>query len=123
MQTPLQLTFRSMPHSDSIAAHIQARAEKLERLCDRVVSCHVVVALAGHHHRNGDRFHVSINLGLPGHELVVNHDAADARQSESVSVAADHAFDEAERQLEGWVDRQRVRRHEGGADSRDPALR
>ena len=77
MQTPLQLTFRSMPHSDSIAAHIHARAEKLERLCDRVVSCHVVVGLAGHHHRNGDRFHVSINLGLPGHELVVTHDAAD----------------------------------------------
>jgi hypothetical protein len=72
LQIPLQLTFRSMAQSDALAAHVRVRAEKLEHLFDRIVSCHVVVELAGHH-RHGERYHVSINLGLPGHELLVSH--------------------------------------------------
>ncbi len=107
MQTPLQLTFRGLPHSDALAAHLEERAEKLERSFDRIISCHVVVKLAGHHHRHGDRFELSINVGLPGHELVVTHAASEEGAAENVYVSADRAFDEAERQLEDWVRRLR----------------
>jgi hypothetical protein len=79
VQMPLQLTFRSMNHSDELATHMQRRAEELERHSDRIISCHVVVERAGHHHRHGDRYRVSINLGLPGHELIVSHDPSDER--------------------------------------------
>jgi ribosomal subunit interface protein len=115
MQTPLQLTFRGLPHSDALAAHLEERADRLERLFDRIISCHVVVKLAGHHHRHGDRFELSINVGLPGHEIVVAHAASEDGPPENAYVSADGAFDEAERQLEDWVRRVRDQR-------RGPAL-
>jgi ribosomal subunit interface protein len=107
----LQLTFRSMAHSDALASHVGRRAEKLAHFFDPIVSCHVVVDLEGHHHRHGDQYRVSINLGLPGHEVFVSRAPADDR-AESAYVSADRAFDEAERQLEDWVRRRRDRRHE-----------
>ena len=69
--------------------------------------------LAGHHHRRGDRYRVSINLGLPGRELLVSRAPADERDAESARASADRAFDEAERQLEDWVRRARAHRREG----------
>jgi ribosomal subunit interface protein len=107
MQTPLQITFRAVTHSDALSAHIVERGERLEHLFDRIVSCHVVVELGGHHHRHGNRYHISIHLGLPGHELMVTHAPPEHREASSVSTAADLAFDEAERRLEQWVKRRR----------------
>jgi ribosomal subunit interface protein len=114
MQIPLQLTFRTMTPSDALAVHVRRRAEKLEHLFDGIVSCHVVVELAGHHHRHGDRYHVSINLGLPGRELLVSHVPTDERNAEDAHASAERAFDEAERQLEDWVKRRREHRHHEG---------
>jgi ribosome-associated translation inhibitor RaiA len=101
-----------MDHSDELATRIRRRAEELERHFDRIISCHVVVELAGHHHRHGDRYHVSIKLGLPGHELNISHDPSDDHNPETAEAAADRAFDEIARQLEDCVKRQRGGRHE-----------
>ncbi len=120
MQVPLQLTFRGMAHSDALAGHVRLRAEKLEALFERIVSCHVVVELAGHHHRHGDLFHVSINLGLPGHEILVGHVPSNDQRSETPSGAVDRAFDDAGRELEDWVKRQRTQRHDQSANQRRP---
>jgi ribosomal subunit interface protein len=113
VESPLQLTFRSMAHSDALAERIQQRADKLERLYDRIVSCHVVVERAGHAHHDGERFRISINLGLPGHEIIAKNASSEDPGPEAAHKAADGAFDEAERQLEDWVKRQRDHRHEG----------
>jgi len=103
-----------MAHSDALAAHLQQRVEKLDQLFDRVISCHVVIELDGHHHRHGDRFRFALNVGLPGHDLVVTHGPA-ADRDETAYESADRAFSEAERQLKDWVRRQRDHRREGGA--------
>jgi ribosomal subunit interface protein len=112
VQIPLQLTFRKMAHSDALATHVRSRVEKLEHLSPRIVSCRVVVELAGHHHRHGDGYRVFINLGLPGCELVASHAPPGERDHDNAHVAADRAFDEAERQLEDWVKRRREARHD-----------
>jgi putative sigma-54 modulation protein len=120
VQVPLQLSFRGMAQSDALAAHVRLRAEKLEHLFDRIVSCHVVVELAGHHHRHGDRFHVSINLGLPGHEILVGHAPSDNQGQETAYGAVDQAFDDAGRELEDWVKHRRTQRHDEAANRRTP---
>ncbi len=66
MQTPPQLTFRSVPRSDALAIHIRQRAGKLDHLFDRIISCHVVVEFAGHHHRHGDQYRYTIHVGPSG---------------------------------------------------------
>jgi ribosome-associated translation inhibitor RaiA len=120
VQVPLQLTLRGMAHSDALATHVNRRGEKLEHLFERIVSCHVVVELAGHHHRHGDRFHVSINLGLPGHEILVGRARPDDRGPDTAHAAVDQAFDAAGRELEDWVKRQRTQRHDEWAKERTP---
>lgn len=112
MQTPVRLTFRSMAHSNALAAHLQLRVNKLDGLYDRIFSCHVVIELDGHHHRHGDRYRVCVNVGVPGHEIIVNHTPPDAPTVETAYATADRAFDDAERQLEDWVRRQRDHRHD-----------
>jgi ribosomal subunit interface protein len=112
MQMPLQLTFRSIARSEALATHVRRRTEKLERLFDRIVSCHVAVDLAGHHHRHGDRYAISINLGLPGGEVLVSRAPAEEHEALTALASADRAFDEAERQLEDWVGRLRENRHD-----------
>jgi len=100
-----------MARSDALASRLQERAERLEVLSDRIISCHVVVELEGHHHLHGDRFRFSIHLGVPGHELVVTHAPPTDRDFEHPYASADRAFDEAERQLEDWVRCQRDLRY------------
>jgi ribosome-associated translation inhibitor RaiA len=112
LQTPLQLTLRSMAHSDALAEQVQRRVDDLEYLYDHIVSCHVVVELAGHHHEHGDRFRVAIDVGLPGHELVINHERTHQGSVESAEVVTHQAFDEAARQLQDWVKRRRTSHHE-----------
>jgi ribosomal subunit interface protein len=112
MQTPLQVTFRGIAHSDALVTHLQQRVDRLERIFDRIVSCHVVVELEGHHHHHGDRCRFTIHVGLPDHELMVNDAPLVEYRAEDATAKADRAFDDAESQLERWVRRLRERRHE-----------
>lgn len=101
-----------MTPSDGIAALVRTRSERLQQVYERIVSCHVVFELAGHHHRHGDRYHVAINLGLPGGEIVVNREPSPDSAAETAQAAVHRAFDEAERQLEDRVSRQRAHRQD-----------
>jgi ribosomal subunit interface protein len=95
MQTPIQITFRGIAHSDALEAHIRQKAEKLEEFHSRIISCRVTVEKFRKHHQQGRQFRVSIDLRVPGKEIVANRD-----HHEDVNVALRDAFDTAKRQLE-----------------------
>ena len=95
MQIPLQITIRGMEHSDALDTHIRDKAGKLEGFFERITSCRIVVEVPHRHHHQGKQFHVRIDIGVPGDEIVVNRDHA-----EDVYVALRDAFDAARRQLE-----------------------
>lgn len=98
MDTPVQITFRDMEPSPTITSYVERRASKLERLFDRLVNCHVVVEEPHRHSRHGKKFHVRINMHVPGKELVVSKNPDDAK--EDLHAAIDDAFGDAERVLE-----------------------
>jgi ribosomal subunit interface protein len=107
VQVPLQITFRGMPHSAALEAHVRRRAGKLDRYFDRVTSCHVVVELAHRHHRHGRQYRVSIDVSVPRGELATTHAPAADRNFEDAHAAVDDAFDDATRRLENWAERLR----------------
>jgi ribosome-associated translation inhibitor RaiA/cold shock CspA family protein len=113
MQVPLQITFRHMESSEAVAARIRARAEDLERFFDRIVSCRVVVQCRHRRHQQGNLFHVRVDLGVPGREIVVGRDPAAHHAHEDPHVAVRDAFDAVRRLLEDYVraDRGDVKRH------------
>lgn len=98
MKTPLQITFRDLPHSDAIEAHIREKAEKLEQFFADIVSCRVVVEQTARHQQQGKLHNVRIDLTVPRSELVV-----DRQENEDVYVALRDAFDAAKRQLEDYA--------------------
>jgi ribosome-associated translation inhibitor RaiA len=97
MEIPLQITFRAMPHSDSLETHVRRRAAKLDRICQRLMSCRVVLEAAHRRHRHGKRYRVCIDLGLPRGEIAVSHAPGDDRNVEDAHAIVDEAFDEAVR--------------------------
>lgn len=110
MQTPLQITFRDVPHSDAMEAHIREKAAKLESFFSPIMACHVTVELPHKHKHQGKRFCVHIDIHVPGSELVVNQ-----HHHEDAYVALRDAFDAAKRQLENYARKLRgeVKHHNG----------
>lgn len=120
MQIPVQITFRNMDPSAAVEANVRDQAERLERFDDSIVSCRVVVELQHRHHHQGNLFHVSVDLKVPGAELVSGRGATQHQAHEDVYVAVRDAFDSLRRQLEDHARRQRgdVKTHESPAHGR-----
>jgi len=108
MPFPLQVSFRQMEGSSTIEALVHNKAARLEDYADHILSCRVVVTLAGKHQRAGQLYTVRIDLTVPGEEIVVsrgpNPEHTEARE---IAVAIRDAFDAARRQLEEYLERRR----------------
>lgn len=102
MQSPLQISFHGIAHSNALYEAIREKAGKLERYYDRITSCRVVLELHAHHQRKGNQYAVRIDLKVPGEELAVTHE-----HGEDLQAALRDAFDAARRRLEDYVRRRR----------------
>ncbi|UCD68872.1 MAG: ribosome-associated translation inhibitor RaiA, partial [Betaproteobacteria bacterium] len=99
METPIQITFHKVPHSDAVEAHIREKAAKLEEFHPRITSCRVTVEEQRMHHHQGHHFSVKIDVRVPGKkEIVVNR-----QHDEDIYVALRDAFAAVQRQLEDTV--------------------
>lgn len=111
MQIPLQISFRHVYRSQAVVDKIRERVEHLEYLCQSIMSCRIVVELANHRHRQGNIFQVRIDLKMPRSEIAISGDPAISQAHEDVYVAVRDAFNAAERRLQEYVHRTRVRVH------------
>ena len=125
MELPVQITYRNMEPSDAVTARIEAEAAKLDNFFDRITSCRVIVETPHRHHRWGELFHVRIELGVPGTELVASHESTPRAvlshddkeglkkhlelhpEHKDVYVAIRDTFASARRQLQDYVERLR----------------
>jgi ribosomal subunit interface protein len=98
MQTPLQITFHDVAHSDALETHIREKAQKLEQHFSGLIGCRVVVEQPAKHHQQGKPFNIRIDLTVPGSEIVV-----DKQENEDIYVALRDAFAAATRQLEDYA--------------------
>ena len=136
MRLTPSIRFRGINRSPALEAEIVKRLEKLDAHCDSIMGCTVLVEFAERHHDAGNRFHVRIDLTVPGEEIVIAHAAnlhANARKSESeratkgseldashkhAAVAVREAFEIARRRVQDYVRKRRrghaTRRNAGG---------
>jgi ribosomal subunit interface protein len=114
MQMQLEVSFRNMDRSDAVEARVREKAEKLERFFDRITSCRVVIEAINRQHTKGNLYHVHIELGLPGSQVVVDRNSGKKHAHEDVYVAVRDAFNAARRRLEDHSRRKagRVKAHE-----------
>lgn len=107
MTIPLQITFRGLSSMPSVVQLISERSARLERFCDRISRCHVVVGMPHRHQRNGRRYSVHIDIGTPLGNIVVTREPPAHASAEQLGVAIREAFDAATRQLEDESGRRR----------------
>jgi ribosomal subunit interface protein len=101
MQSPVQVTFRDLSPSAALSRHIERRAVKLDTFFDRITSCHIVVEAPNRHHKHGARYHVRIDMQVPGKGLVVTKNPEERKGD--LHAAVDDAFTDAERVLEDYA--------------------
>ncbi len=125
MNLPVQITFRNTDSSPWVEDRIREEAEKLDRYYERITSCRVMVEAPHRHHKHGHHYHVRIELGVPGKELVVKREpslhSAQAQagagewkkhleahpEHKDIYIAIHDAFKQARRQLQDYARRMR----------------
>lgn len=120
MQVPLQISFSNMDASDAVRARIEELAGRLDRFHDRIVSCRVVVRAPNRRQHKGKLYHVSIDVKVPGRDIVINREAPEHQAHQDVYVAIRDAFDALVRQLEDTARQRRgdVKSHEAEPSGR-----
>ena len=114
MRSPVEITLRGVPQSGALERYVGEQARALDRQCDRIQACHVVVEALHRPKQQGAQFAVRLNITLPGTEVVVNRE-----HGEDVYMAVRDAFEAAGLQLKdhmrrlGSVER---RSHKGTSD-------
>lgn len=121
-----QITFRNMETSGKLEEVVLKEAEKLDRFFSRIVSCRVTIE-GPRRQEYGGLFRVRIDLGVPGEELVVEHNPTlrsrlqeiDAprkskalepnRERRDAKLAIHQAFLEMRRRLQDYARRLRER--------------
>jgi cold shock CspA family protein/ribosome-associated translation inhibitor RaiA len=104
---PIEIDFRNIERSEFVEAAVRERCSRLERFAPDILRCKVTVAAPHRHHVKGNLYHVSIDLHVPGTEIVVNRDPGKDHGHEDVYVAIRDAVNAATRKMQNYV---RVRR-------------
>ena len=114
MEQALQISYRDFPKSEALDAVIREKAAKLDQYYEKIMACRIVVEQPHHHHRQGNLFHIRIDLTVPGKEIVVKRDPPKHHAHEDPYVTVNDAFDAMRRQLQDFARRQRgdVKHHE-----------
>lgn len=125
MQLTPTITLRGIEPSAALEAEIRTRIDKLETYYRSIMGCRVLVEFVQRHHETGNRYHVRIDLTVPGEEIVVAHEPSLHATAQDVDVekatkadeldperkharvAVREAFDIARRRLQDYARRQR----------------
>jgi len=112
MRNPVEITLHGVSSSTALERYVGEQARALDRQCEGIQACHVVVDALYMHRQQGAQFAVWLNITLPGTEVVVNRE-----HGEDVYIALRDAFEAARLQL-----RDRMRRQGDGENrSRGPS--
>lgn len=136
MIQPTQITYRNVEPNRLIDDWAREEAAKLDRFYPRITSCRVLIEVPHRHHVRGNRYHVRVDLVLPGGEIVVKRQASPRPALErarpprflkheetqlshrDLRLAISDAFRAASRRLQDYA-----RRHRQAVKAHEPALR
>lgn len=107
MKLPPQVSFHNTDPLPGVEDVVRERAARLDRYCDHVMSCRVVVDVPHRHHHTGNLYQVRLDVKVPGDEIAVTREAPEHESAKGLPAAIKDAFDAADRLLEEYVRRRR----------------
>ncbi|WP_207460327.1 HPF/RaiA family ribosome-associated protein [Azospirillum sp. SYSU D00513] len=121
MDTNLEIAFHNMDTQPELETYIRERAEKLEKLYERIVGMRVSVENTHRQHRTGNVYDVHIEVMVPGTNVVVSrkpHKAKERYAHPDARTSIRDAFEAAERQLKEY--KQKIRNDVKAHDAEVP---
>lgn len=108
MQGPTTISFKDTVKTPEIEQLIEKKIAKLERFCNYLISCRVIVEQPQKHQEVGNPYRVRIDMKVPpAHELIVDEPSSQGDMHDPLNVVITKAFHKAERQLKALVEKQR----------------
>ena len=121
MKTPLDLKFKNFHDNGEIKQIIDEKVEKLDRLHNQIISCHVLIEQIQHEQHSGHSYHVRITVNIPPHhEIIVKRDPEKGEiGTEHLSTIVRDAFDATCRNVKKIADRQhkKIKAHSKNQDT------
>ncbi len=102
MKLPLEISAREVRINGETEELIRDKALKLDRFYDQIIGCRVKVDVPHRSQRSGIMYNVSIDITVPGGELIVKREP-----DEDLHVAIVNSFETAQRRVKEYADRQR----------------
>lgn len=93
------VVFHNMDPSDALRSRAEVLLARLLRVSPTIIRGTLTVEARHKHHHQGNVYHVSLNLHLPGRDIVVSHDPERNHAHEDVYVALRDACNAARKQL------------------------
>ncbi|MCV2868437.1 HPF/RaiA family ribosome-associated protein [Defluviimonas sp. WL0002] len=120
MQSPLEIAFMHVAPSDEIKALVAEKVASLDGVYGGITSCHVYISAPHQSQRQGNLFEVTVEVRVPGSELVVHHHKKDVPEHEHLRVAVRDAFAAMDKELKRWKDQVKgeVKAHDGPLQGR-----
>jgi cold shock CspA family protein/ribosome-associated translation inhibitor RaiA len=103
MTNNIHIVFRGIPRSDAMEADVLEKFERLQRVYPRMIGCRVAIEAPHRHQHRGKHYRVRIDVTLPGNELVVGREPAEAVTHADAYVAIRDAFRAARRRVQDYV--------------------
>ncbi|MFA5038607.1 MAG: HPF/RaiA family ribosome-associated protein [Candidatus Omnitrophota bacterium] len=115
MQNLPEITFRGVEHTQELEDEIQRNLEKLERVCDHIISCHLVIEKRQRIEARGNPYRVRLAVSVPpGHQIVVIRGQKQPSEShQPLPVIVHHVFESVVKRLRKLSELQNreVKRH------------
>ena len=109
MKKGLQVVYRGIEYSKAVDRNIRKNVTKLERYCDKITGCRIVIDVPHNNHKKGKQYHITIDVSVPNGEIVANNLQHDNAAHENIYAAIRDAFNATQRQLKSECGRQRSR--------------
>lgn len=106
MDVPPEIAFRNVERTPAVEDKILEGIDKLEKVYDRLTSVRIMVEDPNPSRETGNLYHVRIDMGVPGNEVVVRRKPPRDPHEDLVQ-AVGEAFDIARRRLRKFAERQR----------------
>ena len=115
MPAKSEVAFRDVEKTPEIEALINRKIEHLDKICNNLISCRVVVEHEQKHQRHGNPYRVLVNMRVPpDHELVAKSKPRQHDMHQGLETVVNDTFHVAERRLRKQMEKMqgRVKKHE-----------
>lgn len=102
-----EIAYHQFPKREDIEQLVREKIEGLDKFCDHIDSCSVVIEKPNENVSNGTGYRVRVDLRVaPSHEIVAVREADEGNPGDDIKLVIRQCFDAVKKQLVKLVDKQ-----------------